>query len=96
MKLSDYAKQMGVRYETAWRWYRDGKIQGRRVGPRTITITEGQEAPATPAPRQVAVYAQVSSAEYQSNLESQAQRLAAYGARLSGGEGGQRGGIGHH
>jgi putative resolvase len=41
MKLSDYAKQMGVRYETAWRWYRDGKIQGRRVGPRTIIITEG-------------------------------------------------------
>ena len=39
MKLSDYAKQMGVRYETAWRWYRDGKIQGRRVGPRTIIIT---------------------------------------------------------
>ena len=43
MKLSDYAKQMGVRYETAWRWFRDGKIQGRRVGPHTIIITEGRE-----------------------------------------------------
>jgi len=29
---------MGVRYETAWRWFRDGKIQGRRIGPRTIII----------------------------------------------------------
>lgn len=79
MKLSDYAKQMGVRYETAWRWYRDGKIQGRRVGPRSIIITEGQESPATSAasPR-VAVYARVSSAENKSNLESQAERLAAY------------------
>ena len=46
MKLSDYAKQMGVRYETAWRWFRDGKIQGRRIGPHTIMITEGQEEPA--------------------------------------------------
>jgi putative resolvase len=78
MKLSDYAKQMGVRYETAWRWYRDGKIQGRRVGPRTIIITEGQEAPGAPAPQQVAIYARVSSAENKSNLDSQADRLAAY------------------
>ena len=78
MKLSDYAKQMGVRYETAWRWYRDGKIQGRRVGPRTIIITEGQEAPAAPAPQQVAIYARVSSAQNRSNLDTQAERLAAY------------------
>jgi putative resolvase len=77
MKLSDYAKQMGVRYETAWRWYRDGKIQGRRVGPRTIIITEGQEAPAAPAPQQVATYVRVSSAENRSNLDTQAERLAA-------------------
>jgi predicted site-specific integrase-resolvase len=42
MKLSEYAKQMGVRYETAWRWFRDGKIQGQRIGPHTIIITEGE------------------------------------------------------
>lgn len=80
MKLSAYAKQMGVRYETAWRWFRDGKIQGRRVGPRTIIITEGQETPGpgVTAARQVAIYARVSSAENKSNLDSQADRLAAY------------------
>ena len=78
MKLSDYAMQMGVRYETAWRWYRDGKIQGRRVGPRTIIITEGQEAPVAPVPQQVASYARVSSAENRSNLDTQAERRAAY------------------
>jgi predicted site-specific integrase-resolvase len=69
---------MGVRYETAWRWYRDGKIQGRRVGPRTIISTEGQEAPGARAPQQAAIYARVSSAEHKSNLDSQANRLAAY------------------
>src|SRR5258708_22337160 len=78
MKLSDYAKQMGVRYETAWRWFRDGKIQGRRIGPHTIIITEGQEALAAAAPQRVAVYARVSSAENESNLDSQAERLVAY------------------
>jgi putative resolvase len=78
MKLSDYAKQMGVRYETAWRWFRDGKIQGRRVGSHTIIITEGQEEPARESHQRVAVYARVSSAENKSNLDSQAERLVVY------------------
>jgi predicted site-specific integrase-resolvase len=78
MKLSEYAKQMGVRYETAWRWFRDGKVQGRRIGPRTIIITEGQAEPARATPQRVAIYARVSSAENKSNLDSQAERLTAY------------------
>ena len=78
MKLSDYAKQMGVRYETAWRWFRDGKIQGRRIGLHTIMITEGQEESPSASTRRVAIYARVSSAENKSNLESQAERLVAY------------------
>jgi putative resolvase len=78
MKLADYAKQMGVRYETAWRWFRDGKIQGRRIGPHTIIITEGQEEPANVPCQRVAIYARVSSAENKSNLDSQAERLVAY------------------
>jgi putative resolvase len=69
---------MGVRYETAWRWFRDGKIQGRRIGPHTIIITEGQEEPQAAIPQRVAIYARVSSAEHTSNLDSQAERLAAY------------------
>ena len=78
MKLSDYAKQMGVRYETAWRWFRDGKIQGRRIGLHTIMITEGQEQSATAVSQRVAVYARVSSFENQSTLDSQAERLVVY------------------
>src|SRR5260221_10129600 len=78
MKLSDYAKQMGVRYETAWRWFRDGKIQGRRIGLHTIMITEGQEQSATAVCRRVAVYARVFSSENKSTLDSQAERLVVY------------------
>jgi putative resolvase len=77
MKLSDYAKQQGVRYETAWRWFQDGKIKGHRVGAHTIMIDEGLED--TPSRIQkVAVYARVSSAENTSNLDSQAERVVAY------------------
>jgi predicted site-specific integrase-resolvase len=75
MKLSDYAKQQGVRYETAWRWFRDGKIKGHRIGVHTILIDEGQ---ARPESKKVAVYARVSSAENKANLESQAERLVGY------------------
>src|SRR5262249_55727935 len=78
MKLSDDAKQMGVRYETGWRWFRDGKIRGRRIGPHTIIITKDQEEPAAAKSRRVAVYARVSSAENKSNLNSQTERLVAY------------------
>lgn len=77
MKLAEYAKQMGVCYETAWRWFRDGKIQGQRIGPHTIIITEGQPTPAA-KPTRIAIYARVSSAENKPNLDSQAERLVAY------------------
>jgi len=76
MKLSDYAKAQGVRYETAWRWFRDGKIKGRQIGRTIIVETETEEVHITS--QRVAVYARVSSTENKSNLESQAERLVAY------------------
>ena len=77
MKLSDYAKQQGVRYETAWRWSRDGKIAGHRVGKHTILIDE-EKSETSSQPERVAIYARVSSAENKPNLDSQAERLVAY------------------
>jgi putative resolvase len=76
MKLSEYAKQQGVRYETAWRWFRDGKIKGRRIGAHTILVEEDLQAP--PLPGRVVIYARVSEASNKSNLDSQAERLIAY------------------
>src|SRR5215831_8828274 len=76
MKLSDYAKAKGVRYETAWRWFHEGKIKGRRYG-RTIIVDEEEEIQVVTS-QKVAVYARVSSTENKSNLDSQAERLVAY------------------
>ncbi len=60
------------------RWFRDGKIQGRRIGAHTILIEEAVPEP-TPAAHSTAVYICVSSAENKPNLDSQAERLVAYG-----------------
>ena len=76
MKLSEYARAQGVRYETAWRWFRDGKIKGRRVGKHTILVEEDQEP--ISQPEKIAVYARVTSRENTSNLDSQADRVVAY------------------
>lgn len=76
MKLSDYAKAKGVSYKTAWRWFCDGQMKGRRYG-RTIIVDEEMESQVVVSAK-VAVYARVSSAENKSNLNSQAERLVAY------------------
>ena len=76
MKLSQYAKQAGVRYETAWRWFKAGQIKGYQLGTGTIIITQAQEAPLVA--QRVAIYARVSSAEHRENLERQIQRLSDY------------------
>ncbi len=78
MKLRDYARQQGISYKTAWRWWKAGKLPGRQVDTGTILIEPATPPQSEMAPTQVAIYARVSSAENKSNLDSQAERLAAY------------------
>src|SRR5262249_10209701 len=79
MKLKDYARQQGVSYRTAWRWWKAGKLPGHQMDTGTILIAPEATLPSSAAQR-VAIYARVSSAsaENTSNLDSQAERLAAY------------------
>jgi putative resolvase len=77
MKLKDYARQQGVSYRTAWRWWKTGKLPGHQMDTGTILI-ETQPPISSTTRQQVAIYARVSSAENKSNLESQAERLGAY------------------
>jgi len=78
MKLKDYAKQQGISYKTAWRWYHAGKLPGRQMDTGTILVDVDQDHPTVPQPTRVAVYARVSNAENKPNLDSQAERLVAY------------------
>src|SRR5260221_3095882 len=77
MKLKEYARQQGVSYRTAWRWWKAGKLPGRQMDTSTILIETAPASASTPSQR-VAIYARVSSAENKGNLESQAELLAAY------------------
>ena len=77
MKLSDYAKKLGVSYKTVWRYWKDGKLQGFQTPTGTVIVTETIENPSLEIKR-VAIYARVSSSENKTNLEAQAQRLQDY------------------
>ena len=78
MKLRDYARQQGVSYRTAWRWWKAGKVPGRQMDTDSILIELESASTSGGAGSQVAICARVSSAENKSNLESQAERLVAY------------------
>ena len=74
MKLSDYAKKVGVTYKTAYRWFKAGKLRGYQMDTGTIIVTEDQPT----AAQRTAVYARVSSSENKANLDTQAERLVRY------------------
>jgi putative resolvase len=75
MKLSQYAKQQGISYRTALRWFRAGAIKGYQAPTGTIIVQEGEWPHQV---QNVAIYARVSSAEHRANLERQAERLVQY------------------
>lgn len=75
MKLSQYAKQQGISYRTAFRWWQAGQIKGYQAPSGTIIVTEGETPPQA---EKVAIYARVSSQEHKENLERQVDRLQLY------------------
>jgi len=75
MRLSDYAKQVGVSYRTAWRWYKSGKISGYQLDTGTIIVTELDH---WPLPEKIVIYARVASAGNKHQLDTQAERLVRY------------------
>jgi len=80
MKFSQWAKQQGIRYETAWRWYRDGNlpVQAEQTATGTILVHPEDELPHE---GEVAIYARVSSAGQKADLERQLGRLALFASK---------------
>jgi putative resolvase len=76
MKLSTYAKQLGISYSTAWRMWKRGEIAGYQLVSGTVIVNQPeQEGHVT---RKVAIYARVSNSESKKNLDTQAERLVAW------------------
>ena len=81
MKLPDYAKELGISYTTAWRWWKAGKLPHPASQTQTGTVIVDYKKTLdnpTPSLQRVAIYARVSSSENKDNLERQAQRLTDY------------------
>ena len=83
MKLSDYAKQIGISYQTAWRHFKSGKIpdRTRKLPSGTVIVDYNPDLPLQ-MKGNAAIYARVSSTENKDNLDRQAKRLTAYAAAL--------------
>lgn len=76
MKLSQYARQQGISYSTALRWWHQGAIRGYQAPSGTIIVET--EAKPQPKEERVVIYARVSSPERRENLELQVERLVQY------------------
>jgi putative resolvase len=76
MKLTSYAKRIGISYNSAWRIWKRGQIPGYQLPTGTVII-DPPELRSTPV-RTVAVYARVSSSGNKDNQERQAERLISW------------------
>ena len=78
MNLKQWARQQGVGYATARRWFDEGKmpVPARRVGGLILVGEPGAPQPAGIT----AVYARVSSADQKPDLDRQVARVTAWAA----------------
>ncbi|MFE9096373.1 IS607 family transposase [Streptomyces sp. NPDC007264] len=76
MKLSEWARQQGVSYQTAWRWVKDGKMPVPVSQAPSGTWLVAEPAPAVRAASgRVVAYCRVSSVDRKADLERQAARV---------------------
>jgi putative resolvase len=78
MKLSAWARQNGVEYKTAWKWFKAGILPApaRQLPTGTILVDPPRET----GQAQAALYARVSSSDQRADLERQLDRLSRYAA----------------
>ncbi len=76
MKLSDYAKQVGVTYKTAYQWWKAGQLDAYQLPTGVSIIVRARRTGATG----VALYARVWSADQKEGVTRQMRRLRDYAA----------------
>lgn len=77
-KLSDHARRMGVKYQTAWKWYKAGKIEGAVMRNGGIYVPLEKDDTESRDQLAAVTYARVSSSQNKANLISQSERLYNY------------------
>jgi putative resolvase len=81
VKLSEWAAQQGVHYQTAWRWWKRGTlpVPARQLPTGTILV----DVPGSPvgAGGRAVVYARVSSHDQRADLDRQVSRVVRWASR---------------
>jgi putative resolvase len=84
MRLKEWAAQQGIHYQTAWRWFRDGKLPVPAVQTPSGTILVQSAADARPPDDGgLGLYARVSSHDQRADLDRQVSRLTQWAATAS-------------
>lgn len=84
VQLHEWADSQGVHYQTAWKWFRDGKLPVPAVQTATGVILVQAELPTAAGPvGQLDLYARVSSHDQRADLDPQVARLAEWAAKTN-------------
>ena len=79
MRLSEYARRLGLSHRAAWEQYHRGEIDGAyQLKSGTIIVPDSFFGISETSRRDTVVYARVSSPANKSNLLSQVDRVSAY------------------
>jgi len=81
MKLADWARQEGIDYKTAYRWFKADKLPFPSTQISTGTILVHPLNKASSKDTKVAIYARVSSSDQKEDLKKQIGRLAEYASK---------------
>lgn len=74
MKLSEYAKEKGITYKTAWEWFGKGQIPNSYQMPSGTIIVDKPEITINRA-EQIVIYARVSNQSRKAELDYQVKRI---------------------
>ncbi len=82
MNLTEWAHAQGIHVQTAYRWYREGKlpVPAQKVG-RLILVSPEAAAQAAGKADGAGLYARVSSHDQKPDLDGQVARLSAWAAK---------------
>jgi putative resolvase len=84
MRLKEWAAQQGIHYQTAWKWFRDGKLPVPALQTPSGTILVQSAADARPPDDGgLGLYARVSSHDQRADLDRQVSRLTQWAAAAS-------------
>jgi putative resolvase len=84
MRLKEWAAQQGIHYQTAWKWFRDGKLPVPALQTPSGTILVQPAADAAPSEDGgLGLYARVSSHDQRTDLDRQVSQLGQWAAAAS-------------